>query len=90
MTAAARLNTRRVDPQYRIMRAYRDSIAMCFSARVADPEKLAQFAGAMSGLSTATGQALADKFPWRDYSSVIDVGCAQGAVQLRLQVRMSI
>jgi hypothetical protein len=51
-----------------------------FESLYADPERLAQFAGAMSGLSTATGQAIAAKFPWRDYGSVIDIGCAQGAV----------
>lgn len=51
-----------------------------FATLYADPEKLAQFASAMSGLSTATGQAIAAKFPWRDYGSVIDIGCAEGAV----------
>jgi SAM-dependent methyltransferase len=50
----------------------------------ADPEKLAQFAGAMTGLSRATGQAIAAKFPWRDYRSVIDIGCAQGAVPVAI------
>jgi Dimerisation domain/O-methyltransferase domain len=55
-----------------------------FTTLYADPERLAQFAGAMSGLSTATGQAIAAKFPWRDYSSVIDVGCAQGAVPVSI------
>ena len=55
-----------------------------FTTLYADPERLAQFAGAMSGLSTATGQAIAAKFPWRDYSSVIDVGCAQGAVPVAI------
>jgi SAM-dependent methyltransferase len=51
-----------------------------FETLYADPEKLAQFTGAMSGLSRAAGEALAAKFPWRDYGSVIDIGCAQGAV----------
>jgi SAM-dependent methyltransferase len=51
-----------------------------FESLYADPERLAQFAGAMSGLSTATGHAIAAKFPWRDYGSVVDIGCAQGAV----------
>ncbi len=55
-----------------------------FETLYADPEKLAQFAGAMSGLSRATGQAIAAKFPWRDYSSVIDIGCAQGAVPVAI------
>ena len=55
-----------------------------FETVYADPEMLAQFAGAMSGLSTATGQAIAAKFPFRDYSSVIDIGCAEGAVPVAI------
>jgi SAM-dependent methyltransferase len=55
-----------------------------FEALYADPEKLAQFAGAMTGLSRATGDAIAAKFPWRDYGSVIDIGCAQGAVPVAI------
>ncbi|HNM84956.1 MAG TPA: methyltransferase [Mycobacterium sp.] len=55
-----------------------------FETLYADPEKLAQFAGAMSGLSTAAGQAIAAKFPWRDYGSVVDIGCAEGAVPVAI------
>lgn len=55
-----------------------------FATLYADPEKLAQFAGAMSGLSSATGQAIAAKFQWRDYASVIGIGCAQGAVPVAI------
>src|SRR5690349_13362921 len=51
-----------------------------FAALYGDPERLSQFAGAMSGLSAGGGRAIAAKFPWRDYRSVIDVGCSQGAV----------
>ena len=55
-----------------------------FATLYADPERLAQFAGAMSGLSAAAGQAIAAKFPWRDYGSVIDIGCAEGAVPVAI------
>jgi hypothetical protein len=55
-----------------------------FETIYADPDKLAQFAGAMSGLSRAAGEAIAGKFPWRDYGSVIDIGCAQGAVPVAI------
>jgi hypothetical protein len=55
-----------------------------FETLYADPEKLAQFTRAMSGLSRTTGDALAAKFPWRDYGSVIDIGCAQGAVPVAI------
>jgi SAM-dependent methyltransferase len=51
-----------------------------FAALYADPDKLVQFAAAMTGLSRAAGDAIAAKFPWRDYGTVIDIGCAQGAV----------
>jgi SAM-dependent methyltransferase len=55
-----------------------------FATLYADPEKLAQFAGAMSGLSTAAGQAIAAKFPWKDYKSFVDIGCAQGALPVAI------
>jgi hypothetical protein len=55
-----------------------------FETLYADPEKLVQFAGAMSGLSLATGDAIATKFPWRDYGSVIDIGCCEGAVPVAI------
>jgi O-methyltransferase/methyltransferase family protein len=55
-----------------------------FATVYADPERLAQFTSAMSGMSAATGQAIAAKFPWRDYSTVIDIGCAEGAVPVAI------
>jgi hypothetical protein len=55
-----------------------------FETLYADLEKLAQFTGAMTGLSRAAGDAIAAKFPWRDYGSVIDIGCAQGAVPVAI------
>src|SRR4051794_30525048 len=51
-----------------------------FEALYADPARLAQFAKAMSAVSGGAGQAIAAKFPWRDHHSVIDIGCAEGAV----------
>jgi SAM-dependent methyltransferase len=38
----------------------------------------------MSGLSAHTGRAIAAKFPWRDHASVIDIGCAEGAVPVAI------
>nr|CRL72927.1 methyltransferase/methylase [Mycolicibacterium komanii] len=55
-----------------------------FEAVYSDREKLAQFTTAMSGLSRAAGEALAEKFPWRTYTSFVDVGCAQGAVAVAI------
>ncbi len=55
-----------------------------FGALYADPARLEQFAKAMSGLSGGAGQAIAAKFPWRDHRSVIDIGCAEGAVPAQI------
>ena len=55
-----------------------------FETLYADPDKLAGFTAAMTGLSRAAGDAIAAKFPWRDYGSVIDIGCAQGAVPVAI------
>ncbi|MGH3850931.1 MAG: methyltransferase, partial [Pseudonocardiaceae bacterium] len=49
-----------------------------------DPVRLAQFARAMTGLSADTARALAAKFPWQDHSSVIDIGCSEGAVPVQI------
>ena len=55
-----------------------------FEALYADPARLAQFARAMSGASGGAARAIADKFPWRDHSTVIDIGCAEGAVPVQI------
>jgi hypothetical protein len=49
-----------------------------FAALYADPARLKQFLSAMTGLSAGAGRAAATKFPWKDYKTFIDVGCAQG------------
>lgn len=49
-----------------------------------DPVKLAQFARAMSALSADTARAIAAKFPWQQHRSVIDIGCAEGAVPVQI------
>ena len=55
-----------------------------FATLYSDPERLAGFAAAMSGLSAWAGEAIAAKFPFRDYGSVIDIGCAEGAVAVAI------
>jgi precorrin-6B methylase 2 len=55
-----------------------------FEELYADPERLAQFARAMSAVSGGAAQAIAAKFPWRDHNTVIDVGCAEGAVPVQI------
>lgn len=55
-----------------------------FAAIYADPARLRGFLAAMSGVSAGAANAIADKFPWRDYRSFIDVGAAQGMVPVTL------
>ncbi|MEC5289351.1 methyltransferase [Aurantimonas sp. C2-6-R+9] len=38
----------------------------------------------MSGLSAGAAQVLAERFPWSDYSNMMDVGTAQGMVPVTL------
>ncbi len=55
-----------------------------FAVIYSDPERLAQFARAMSAVSTGVAHAIAAKFPWKDRSTVVDVGCAEGAVPIHI------
>jgi hypothetical protein len=55
-----------------------------FETLYADTERLAQFTRAMSAISGGAGQAIAAKFPWADHGSVIDIGCAEGAVPVQI------
>jgi O-methyltransferase domain/Dimerisation domain len=49
-----------------------------------DPLRLRQFLQGMTGMSMSTAQALAKKFPWGQYQTFIDVGCAQGCVPVQV------
>jgi O-methyltransferase domain/Dimerisation domain len=57
-----------------------------FEAIYADPARLREFLGAMTGLSHPANVRIAKAFPWAGYSSFVDVGTAQGdlAVQIAL------
>ncbi len=55
-----------------------------FGALYADPERLRQFLHAMTGLSAGAAAAIAAKFPFDRYATVLDVGCAEGGVLARL------
>jgi hypothetical protein len=55
-----------------------------FAALYADPARLENFLSAMTGLSLGTAQAIAQKFPWSDYRTFIDIGGAQGGVPVQL------
>jgi hypothetical protein len=55
-----------------------------FAALYADPGRLEDFLKAMTGISLGTAKAIAEKFPWSQYRTFIDVGCAQGAVPVQV------
>lgn len=51
-----------------------------FGTLYSDPQRLQGFLAAMSGVSMGAARAIATMFPWSDYKSFVDVGCAQGAL----------
>ncbi|HEX8890177.1 MAG TPA: methyltransferase [Pyrinomonadaceae bacterium] len=55
-----------------------------FAELYAEPERLEGFLSAMTGLSLGAGRAIAEKFPWSDYKTFIDVGAAQGGVPVQI------
>ena len=48
------------------------------------PTILADFLRAMSGLSFRAANAIAEKFPWSNYKTFVDIGTAQGALPVGL------
>jgi hypothetical protein len=58
-----------------------------FDKLYADPAKLEGFLAAMSGISLGSAHAIAEKIPWAQYKTFIDIGCAQGAVPVVLAQR---
>ena len=57
-----------------------------FETLYADPARLKEFLGAMTGVSHGANMTIARAFPWKDYRTFVDVGTAQGdlAVQIAL------
>jgi SAM-dependent methyltransferase len=55
-----------------------------FAALYSDPDRLRGFLAAMTGLSLPTARAMAEKFDWRPYKTVIDIGCAQGCLPVQV------
>ena len=55
-----------------------------FEALYSDPERLRLFLSAMTGLSAGASRAISEKFPWRDYQTVVDVGGAQGGLLVQV------
>jgi hypothetical protein len=55
-----------------------------FETLYAEPERLEDFLSAMTGLSHGAARAIAEKFPWRNYRTFVDVGGAQGGVPVQV------
>ena len=51
-----------------------------FEILYGDPAKLMSFMQAMTGISMGTSKAIAQKFPWKDCQTLIDIGSAQGGL----------
>jgi hypothetical protein len=49
-----------------------------FETLYADPARLKEFLSAMTGVSHGTNMRIAKAFPWKDYSTFVDIGTAQG------------
>jgi hypothetical protein len=55
-----------------------------FDALYAEPARLRQFLGAMTGLSRGANLAIASDFPWSKYRTFVDVGTAQGDLAVQV------
>lgn len=55
-----------------------------FDAVYAEPARLRQFLGAMTGISRNANLAIASDFPWSKYRSFVDVGTAQGDLAVQV------
>ena len=55
-----------------------------FAALYSDPARLEQFLHAMTGISAGAAIGIAATFPFERYQSVLDLGCAEGGLVVRL------
>ena len=55
-----------------------------FDALYAEPARLRQFLGAMTGISRGANLAIASDFPWSKYRTFVDVGAAQGDLAIQV------
>ncbi len=51
-----------------------------FEILYGDPAKLSSFMQAMTGISMGSSKAIAQKFPWKNHRTLIDIGSAQGGL----------
>ncbi len=55
-----------------------------FAQTYRDPARLREFLRGMTGRSLPSARLIAEKFPWRRYHTLVDVGCALGAVPVQV------
>ena len=55
-----------------------------FSMLYQDPLALRDFLAGMTGISTGEVTLLASRFPWKRFRTFVDIGCAQGALPVRV------
>jgi len=55
-----------------------------FETLYADPARLKEFLRAMTGVSHGANMEIARRFPWRQYSTYVDIGTAQGDLVLQI------
>ena len=55
-----------------------------FDAIYSDPVRLEAFVRGMTGVSMGANMAIAQKFPWGNYQSFIDLGTAQGGLPVQI------
>lgn len=55
-----------------------------FGNLYADPQRLRVFLAAMTGVSMGPARAIAQKFPWKKYQTVMDIGGAQGCATVQV------
>jgi len=51
-----------------------------FGVLYQEPDRLRQFMRSMTGLSLGAAHAIAEKFPWHEHRTFVDVGAAEGAL----------
>lgn len=61
--------------------------APVFETIYADPARLKEFLKAMSGVSRGANMAIAAKFPWAQYKTVVDAGPAQGDLLVQVALK---
>lgn len=61
--------------------------APVFEMIYADPARLKEFLKAMTGVSHGANLAIAAKFPWANYGTVVDAGAAQGDLLVQVALK---